>query len=70
MQKIINIISCISFAAFLVGAGGLTYAFFNQEAIKEKILSEVTKSLPIPTDLLDFPSDTGPAIPLGENFFD
>ena len=59
MQKIINIISCISFAAFLTGAGGLTWAFFNQETIKTKIISEVTKSLSIP----ELPSATGAAIP-------
>ena len=59
MQKIINIISCVSFAAFLTGAGGLTWAFFNQETIKNKIISEVTKSLPIP----DLPNVTGPATP-------
>ena len=59
MQKIINIISCVSFSAVLAGACGLTLAFLNQETIKNKIISEVTKSLPIP----ELPNVTGPATP-------
>ena len=63
MQKIVNIIACISFTAFLVGAGGLTYVWLNQDSIKQKIIDEVTKSLPIPKDLPKLPTSTGPALP-------
>ena len=62
-RTIIDVISIISFLAFLSGAGGLGYLFLNKESIKQNILTEVTKSLPIPKDLPKLPSSTGPALP-------
>ena len=53
----------ISFAAFLAGVGGLTYVWLNQDSIKQKVINEVTKSLPIPKDLPKLPASTGPALP-------
>ena len=63
MQKIINVISCISFLAFLSGIGGLGYVWLNQDSIKQKIISEVTKSMPIPKEIPKLPTSTGPALP-------
>ena len=62
-RTIIDGISIISFLAFLSGAGGLTYVWLNQDSIKQKIINEVTKSLPIPKDLPKLPTSTGPALP-------
>tara|TARA_R100000152_G_C6679956_1_gene114080 strand:- start:449 stop:664 length:216 start_codon:yes stop_codon:yes gene_type:complete len=65
MQKIINIISVISFLLVVVISGGGVFGYFwitneeNQKSIKDKIVKEISGSLPIPKGL------TGPVIPTG-----
>ena len=59
MQKIINALALLSFAVSgsVVAAG--TYAYFNQDKLKEMVTSAITDALPIP-EIPDF--DT-PEIP-------
>ena len=63
MQKILNIISVISFLLVVVISGGGVFGYFwitneeNQKGIKDKIVKEISGSLPIPKRL------TGPVIP-------
>ena len=65
MQKILNIISVISFLLVVVISGGGVFGYFwitneeNQKSIKDKIVKEISGSLPIPTGL------TGPVLPTG-----
>ena len=63
MQKILNIISVISFVlvAAITGCGVFGYLWItneeNQENLKKELIGNLTGSLPIPKAL------TGPAIP-------
>ena len=63
MQKIINVISVISFLLVVSITGGGIYGYLfitneeNQEKLKKELIGNLTGSLPIPKNL------TGPAIP-------
>tara|TARA_R100001594_G_scaffold74035_1_gene108628 strand:- start:253 stop:483 length:231 start_codon:yes stop_codon:yes gene_type:complete len=63
MQKILNIISVISFVLVTILTAGTTFSYFwitneeNQEKLKKELIGNLTGSLPIPKTL------TGPAIP-------
>ncbi len=63
MQKILNIISVLSFVLVTILTAGTAFAYFwitnqeNQEKIKKELVGNITGSLPIPKAL------TGPAIP-------
>ena len=65
MQKVINIISVISFLLVVVISGGGVFGYFwitneeNQEKLKKELIGNLTGSLPIPKAL------TGPALPTG-----
>tara|TARA_R100000742_G_C4205600_1_gene33441 strand:+ start:259 stop:516 length:258 start_codon:yes stop_codon:yes gene_type:complete len=64
MQRIINVISLISFLLVVSILGGGTYSYLwltnedNQKMIKEKLMKEVTSSISLP-------SISGPALPTG-----
>ena len=63
MQKILNIISVISFLLVVVISGGGVFGYFwitneeNQEKIKKELIGNLKESLPIPKAL------TGPVVP-------
>ena len=65
MQKIINIISVISFVLVAAITGGGVFSYFwltnetNQEKLKQQLMDQVTGSLSIP-DL------SGPVLPTAE----
>ena len=65
MQKIINVISVISFLLVVAISGGGVFGYLwitneeNQEKLKKDLVEKLTGSLPIPKAL------TGPAIPTG-----
>ena len=65
MQKILNVLSVISFLLVVVISGGGVFGYFwitneeNQKSIKDKIVKEISGSLQIPKGL------TGPVLPTG-----
>ena len=65
MQKILNVLSVISFLLVVVISGGGVFGYFwitneeNQEKLKKELIGNLTGSLPIPKAL------TGPALPTG-----
>ena len=63
MQKVLNIISVVSFVlvAAITGGGVFGYLWItnedNQEKIKKQLMEEVKKTIPLPAGI------SGPAIP-------
>tara|TARA_B100001250_G_scaffold384231_1_gene378853 strand:- start:602 stop:814 length:213 start_codon:yes stop_codon:yes gene_type:complete len=68
MQKIINIISWINFAAFILGIAGLGSAFLFRSKIFDAVLDGVKKELPALVqgampEIPSVPSSTGSVLP-------
>ena len=70
MQKIVNILSLVSFGFIVLTAGAGTYSFFwlknpeNIENVKQKVIADVMAGMKLPS----MPSATGGAIPKSSGF--
>jgi len=63
MQKIVNTLALLSFAVSGSVVAGATYAYFNQDKLKEIVTSAITDALPIP----EIPEVDVPGLPGGSN---
>ena len=70
MQKIVNILSLVSFGFVVLAAGAGTYSVFwlknpeNIENVKQKVIDDVMDGMKLPS----MPSATGGAIPKSSGF--
>ncbi len=68
MQKILNIISVISFTLVSLLTAGTTFGYFwitnNQDKLKQQLVEQVTKSIQLPSlSSPALPTDAPPSLP-------
>ena len=64
MQKVINVISIVSFLTVLTTVGGLGYGWFNRDKIIDSAMSQIKSELPklVKESMPTVPKMTGPAM--------